>query len=53
VNEAAPHALGFALPILGRNAVKDIGMAVVITQLATPRKIKLAFLTLLFFAAMC
>jgi len=28
-------------------------MALVLTQLATPRKIKLALLTLLFFAAMC
>jgi len=28
-------------------------MAAVLTQLATPRKIKLALLTLLFFAAMC
>ncbi len=50
---APPHTLGFALPILGRKALRDLGMAVVITQLATPRKIKLAILTLLFFAAMC
>jgi hypothetical protein len=53
VNEVAHEAPDFAVPILGRRATRDFVMAIVITQLATPRKIKLAILTLLFFAAMC
>jgi hypothetical protein len=36
-----------------RLSVEGNNMALVITHLATPRKLKVAFLTLMLFAAMC
>jgi len=45
---------GGALRLLIKRASPlELYMAVVITEIATPRKVKIALLTLLLFAAMC
>ena len=45
---------GFAPRLLiNRATLLEQYMAVVITEIATPRKVKIAMLTLLLFAAMC
>ena len=39
--------------LLNTASLPELYMAVVITEIATPRKVKIALFTLLLFAAMC